>query len=421
MSDPIALLRNLPVDVFEDPQPGDAWTRCPLATAGDGVLLRAVAAAIARPKIRIDSSFLLHAPLELMARARLLPHVPPHGRAEARRRVAEIAARYAALGPEIEPKPHGYPADDAALSDLPAALRAGDADTVDRALLFLTPRIPGERLRAVLAEPILPLLGAAGHAPILLMLLKDAAARFPEFGALLRAPLRALALDIDRRLSWMDGAGEPDGRRPAPLFDRLAAPARIPTPSLGIAPTMLATEADGYAARVLTDATVDVTVHAARRILLRVAALSMVLDDPMQTPYGWTHCFTLPQAILSLKDVASDAVRVVRIAATYALGFRATMGSVRLRYAFAPVRRIGNGPQDPSDAAAAAFGAPPAQRRAIRAQLVERAAIHADAHLAKYTVACLTAADADPEESALYLAAAAYLGVWWDRRAACIG
>jgi hypothetical protein len=31
-------------------------------------------------------------------------------------------------------------------------------------------------------------------------------------------------------------------------------------------------------------------------------------------------------------------------------------------------------------------------------------------------MACLIAADRDPEESALYLAAAVYLGAWWDRR-----
>jgi hypothetical protein len=46
--------------------------------------------------------------------------------------------------------------------------------------------------------------------------------------------------------------------------------------------------------------------------------------------------------------------------------------------------------------------------------LVERAAIHADAHLVKYTTACLLAADRDPQEASLYLAAAAYLGAWWD-------
>src|SRR5271170_6237871 len=210
MNDPIALLRALPMEVFETPKPGDAWARCPLATASSTVLIRAVAASIAPPKARINSSFLLHAPLELLARAWLLPHVPPYGREAARRRIAEIAARYAAEGPEIESKPGAYPTDDAALAALFMALRAGDADAADGALLFLTPRIPIERFRALLAEPILPLLGAAAHAPILLMLLEAAPGRLPEYGALLRSPLRALALEADRRLTWMEAVPRPD-------------------------------------------------------------------------------------------------------------------------------------------------------------------------------------------------------------------
>jgi hypothetical protein len=407
MNDPIALLRGLPIEVFEAPKPNDAWADCPLAGASDAVLIQAVAAAIATPKARIDSSFLLHAPLELLARAWLLPHVPPYRRADARRRIAEIAPRYAVEGLEIESNPKAYPTTDTALSELYVALHAGDADAVDSALLFLTPKITIERFRRTLAEPILPLLGAAGHAPVLLMLLQGTAGRFPGSGALLRSPLRALALETQRRLTWIESAGASDGTmtRPPTLFDCLAAPPRVETPSNSIASTMLAIERDGYAARILAAATNGVTVPAAGRILLRVAALSMLLDDPVHAPYGWTHCFTLPQAILSLADVAADVTRAIRIASTYSLGFRATLGGVRL----------------PSDKPAAVFAAGADQRRSIRTQLVERAAVHADAHLAKYTMACLTAADSDPQESALYLAAAAYLGDWWDSRAAIPG
>jgi hypothetical protein len=416
MSDPIALLRSLPVAVFETPKPGDAWAQCALATAGDDVLIRAVAAAIAPPKAQINSSFLLHAPLELLARASLLPHVPPCRRDDARRRIAEIAARYAAGGPEIESKPRAYPTDEAALSELSMALRAGEADLADGALLFLTPRISIDSLRTTLAEPILPLLGAAGHAPILLMLLERATSRFPECGTLLRAPLRALALEAHRRLTWMEATGGRDQAMAPALFDCLAAPPRVETSSNSIACTMLAVERDGYAARTLAAATRDMTVPTARRILLRVAALSMLLDDPEHAAYGWTHCFTLPQAILSLADVTADVTRVVRIAATYCLGFRATLGSARLQDTFLPERRTGGMPsrRKPSDAAAAVLDARPDRHQSIRAQLAERAAVHADAHLVKYTMACLAAADHDPQESTLYLAAAAYLGAWWD-------
>jgi len=404
------------MEVFEKPNSNDAWARCPLAAASDAILIQAVAASIAPPKAQINSSFLLHAPLELLARAWLLPHVRPYRREDARRRIAEIAARYAAEGPEIESKPRAYPTADAALSELSMALHVGDADVVDSALLFLTPRISIERFRATLAESILPSLGAAGHAPILLMLLEGTAGRFSESSALLRSSLRALALESSRRLTWMEADGDPDGRFAPALFDCLAAPPSVETPSNSIASTMLAVERDGYAARILAAATNGVTAPAAKRILLRVAALSMLLDDPEHAPYGWTHCFTLPQAILSLENVASDVTRVVRIAATHSLGFRATLGRVRLQYPFAPERRIGSmQPQrGPSDVAAAVFYAEADQRQSIRAQLLERAAIHADAHLAKYTMACLTAADHDPQESALYLAAAAYLEAWWN-------
>jgi hypothetical protein len=391
MSDAVKILRALPLEAFETPKPNDAWARCSLASASDETLIRSVAATIACPKVQINSSFLLHAPLELLARAWLLQHLPPHKREDARRRIAEIAVRYAGEGPEIESKPKEYPAVHQAWQELSAALRAGDADAVDSACLFLLPRVSARNLRATLAEETVSLLGAAGHMPILLMMLPEAADRFDGSGVLLRAPLRALALEADLRLTWMDTVGSSMVGATPGLFEQLAAlPARISVSSDSIAPTMLAVEQDGYAARALMSATNGMRAAEAERILLRVAALSMLQDDPAHAPYGWSHCFTIPQAILSLADVASDATWLVRIAATYVLGFRATLGSARLT-------------------------ADTHQRPSLKAQLIERAALHADAHLAKYTMACLIAADRDPEESALYLAAAAHLAAWWER------
>ncbi len=419
MHDAAELLRALPLDVFETPQPHDAWARCSLAAAGDQALIRAVASAISRPKAEINSSFLLHAPLELLARAWLLSRVPPQRREDARRRIAEIAVRYAGEGPEIESRPKKYSTGDHALAELSEALRAGNTDAVDGAILFLAPRISAERLSAALVDEILPSLGAAAHAPILLMMLAEAAGRYPGISVLLRSPLRSLALEPNLRLTWMETAGRSARVHAPALFDCLAAPPlRAETSSASIAQTMLAVERDGYAARTLTSGTNAVTVPQAGRILLRVAALSMLQDDPAHAPYGWTHCFTLPQGILSLADVASDPTRVVRIAATHVLGFRATLSRARLQYPYAPERRTGNArqQQEPSEAAAVVFNAKDDQCRSIKAQLIERAAVHADAHLAKYTMACLIAADLDPGASPLYLAAAAYLGAWWDHR-----
>ena len=417
MDDAVRLLRTLPLDVFETPKPDDAWARCSLATASDEILIRSVAASIACPKVQINSSFLLHAPLELLARAWLLQYLPAYRREDARRRIAEIAVRYAAGGLEIESKPKEYSSVERALLDLSAALRAGDAEAVDSGFLFLLPRITANDFRAAFGEEILPFLGAAAHAPILLMMLPGAAKRFSGISALLRSPLRALALGAGQRLTWMENLAPTRDALPD-LFTRLAAlPSRIEVSSFAVAPTMLGVERDGYAARVLTSATNFVRASEAERVLLRIAALSMLQDDATHAPYGWSHCFTIPQAILSLADVASDVIRVVRIAATHVLGFRATLGSALL-HPYKPEPRTGDTvlQRDPGDAAAVAFNAAGEQRRLIRARLIERAAVHADAHLAKYTMACLIAGDRDPEQSALYLAAVAYLGAWWDRQ-----
>jgi hypothetical protein len=182
---------------------------------------------------------------------------------------------------------------------------------------------------------------------------------------------------------------------------------------------MLAVERDGYAARALFRSAGSMAMREAECTLLRAAALSMLQDDPVHAPYGWTHCLTIPQAILAHSDVVSDQVRAIRIAATHVLGFRATLGRVPLTE-FSPENRPGYPvlEGEPGKVAAFVFRAADRQRHAIANELAARAAIHADAHLAKYTMACLIAAARDQEAAPLYLAAAAYLGAWWGQRAA---
>jgi len=51
----------------------------------------------------------------------------------------------------------------------------------------------------------------------------------------------------------------------------------------------------------------------------------------------------------------------------------------------------------------------------VRAALASAASAHHDAHVVKYTLACLDAADADPSHGRLHLAAAASLIGWWAR------
>lgn len=68
---------------------------------------------------------------------------------------------------------------------------------------------------------------------------------------------------------------------------------------------------------------------------------------------------------------------------------------------------------DPPTAAGAVFHASEEQLAAIGPELAARGGAHQDAHVAKYTLACLDAAAFDPARRSLYLAAAAYLHAWW--------
>lgn len=357
-----------------------------LASLSDVQLLRATARAIARPKVTRATSFTLHAPLELLARGALLPLVSPRFRVRARLRLAAIAGEYA-QGDEIERPTVSFASAAEARANLLAAFETSNAEGADCAISYLAAHQSLRDLLTDLANVVTPLLGAAGHAPILFAGLLEAAAQYGDLSILLRAPVRTLAAEAGARLRWLDNG---NARGPADLFEALAAPAHVRSPNVFIAPTMLAVEADGFAESLLSRATAEIAPAEAARALLRIAALSMLQDDPAHAPYGWTHCLSLPQGVMSLAPYARAPRRCLRAAATYVLGFRATLGKVRLKRDW-----------NSYDIEATET-------------LVARAAAHQDAHLAKYTTACFAAATNDPEARGLFLAAATHLGRWWD-------
>lgn len=333
-------------------------------TSADTDLIAACAAAIDVPKAGEPDSFVLHAPLELLARAILLPQVPEPFRPLARRRLPWLADRYRAAGPE-------------ARTEVPDAV----APAVDDVLVSLA---------------------AAGHAPILLGLRRRVEAVPPRFGDRLVAA--ELARHPDWRLEWptrRDASGTASGD----LEERLAAPRSPGDPGSDfIHPTMHLVDASGLAAEVLEDPLRGVAVADARRTLLRVAARSMLQDDPAAAPYGWTHCLTMPQAVLDAVEQGADADLAVGVAATYVLGFRSTQGRVALDPAWSPA---------PGTAAHGAWAADDDELARLAGGLAAYGAVHPDAHVAKYTLAGLDAAAADPDAARLFLAAVAHLHEWW--------
>jgi hypothetical protein len=397
-----------------------AYERDGFADLSDEQLADLVAAAVAHPKVDPPTSFVLHAPLEVLARRALLTAVSPGARTIVRQRLLWVGATYAAAGDEVPPIA-GAPVVDlaATVAALTAAVDAGEVEEADGMVTGLLAAEQPTTLVRVLARLVLPRLSAAGHGNILLLLLARAAPTSRPSADALRGLVRAIAGSPDWTLTWQSGTrGAGSTGDAAALEGALLAPPSPGDPGSNfIHPTMSLVEGSGLAAELLDDPTRGLGVDAARRTLLRTAAQSMLYDDPDQAPYGWSHCLTLPQAALAMAPAvpADDAVAV---AATYVLGFRATLSTraidphhVPERVAGDPVAALAG---TPSVAAGAAWHAGDAEIGRVVTALADRAAAHPDAHLAKYTLACFDAAAADPEARPLFLAAAAFLGAWWD-------
>ena len=60
------------------------------------------------------------------------------------------------------------------------------------------------------------------------------------------------------------------------------------------------------------------------RAVLRAAAWSMLLEPGDHAPYGWSHCLTMPQAVLGLAGTVDPSIALA-VAATYVVGFRSAL------------------------------------------------------------------------------------------------
>jgi hypothetical protein len=393
--------------------------------SSDADLAGSVAETVSRPRVEPADSFVLHAPLELAARVALLPHVSAEGRNQARQQLRVLAREYDASGEAVgSPRPLEPESVAAAAGTLARAIDAGDLDAVDAGAAWLGTHASGAELRAHLTDAVLVRLAAAGHAPIFLYQLPRVAPRGELTSALLRPLARELARRPEWRLGWFDRA-DPAPPRPRParapgrvLWDAVAATPRLGVPGSDfIYPLMAQAEGSGVAADLLAGPVAAVDPIAGARVLLRAAALSMLQEPPDHAPYGWSHCLTMPQAVLGIAGAARDPRVSLAVAATFVVGFRAALALNPLTPAYDPAdpglelhTALGSAP---AVAAAAAWHVPPADRPRLVTALATRASGHRDAHLVKYTLACLDAAAWDRDQAGLYLAAAASLGGYW--------
>jgi hypothetical protein len=394
--------------------------------ASDARLVADIGDILAVPREDPADSFVLHAPLELVARAALLPFVAPDHRDRARDQITAIASEFQEFGPPVaEPSADGYDSVEIAAGRLTAAIDRGELDDVDHVARWLGRAASSSELRALLSTDVVPRLAAAAHAPIFLFELPRIAPRGEVTGELLRGLARELGRAPEWRLRWMETVDRSslavtDTGADA-MFDALASTPlgrREPGDTPFIYPVMSRVDDRGIAAEQLAAVTGPGPIEARGHSVLRAAAWSMLLEPRDHSPYGWSHCLTMPQAVLGLGGAGTvDPSTALAVAATFVVGFRSALAVNPLVPVFPtedpqlPLRdAIDAGP---TVAAAAVWHLPDPTTADVVGELVTRASVQRDAHLVKYTLACLDAAATDRSHARLYLAAAAHLSGWW--------
>ena len=377
-----------------------AYLETGMASCSDVELARVVAAEVAVPRQRPADSFVLHAPLELAARVALLPWVRAEHRHLARLHLFAVGTQYRDFGPGIaNPTEQLAPAQSATLPVgvdpivwLADLLAAGDLDAVDQAAMHVAATTTPTGMSDALIDVVLPLTGAAAHAPIFLHQFGRIGQRGELPAELFRPLARNLGQNPDYRLRWIDD-WQPSGPTDAHALTETLRNA----PSLGVPgntfihPLYMQVDESGVAASELGSVVGHYSRDAALGVL-RTAATTMLVDAPKHTPYGWTHCLTIPQAVLGLASRSDAPERVLAVAATGVLAFRAALGA-------GPLPAVDVDDLPPVDPV----------------RLVTEAAVSHDAHVVKYTLACLDAAADDPGFAKLYLNAADHLLRWWDQ------
>lgn len=380
-------------------------------------LVARVARRVARPREGHADSFILHAPLEVLARAALLPWVAPKGRAVARLRLVAVATQFDAQ-PAMEaatPRTEAKTPETAA-AELVAALSTADLEATDQAALDLAASASGAALTNLIGDAVLPSLAAAGHAPIFLYQMPRVSPRGEAPTALLRPLARELGRFPQLQLEWVQHRPTTGGSAAA-LADALASVPQLGVPGSTLIYPLMHQVDQQVAPDLLRPALGGVSVDDARPIILRAAALGMVMGPAEHAPYGWSHCLTMSQAALQIAPGLKDPSLGIAVAASNVVGFRAALAEAPIPTTIELDSPGGTFTAAVDDgmttAAARAFHATDDEVVAIRTEIITAACVRHDAHLVKYTLACLDAMAVDPPAARLYLAAAATLLAYW--------
>jgi|GEM_PF-4005186 len=415
---------------------GELYRERRLSEVSDRELFRACIPLLAEPK-QETTGFTLHAPLEVMARYRMLPLLAPADRDLARMQMLAMVARYQASGESIPPPQTIALNADQAEAELRKAASEGDVERADAICTGLADEYGVKVLLRSIADLALETLTAATHTHIGLMhIARIWGEAGPVAAQLARTGLRAMAQEPVARLKPVSKHRVLKDPQSDLEFILSQVPAQPPSVK-GIRPLLEDAEKAGLFEELLGDALLSSRdpgmCKAASRAACRIAALSMLGDStefpaslstfPCQAAkFIWTHCLTMPQAAWMLTQFVPQpqfAAQATHVGAAWVIGLRYCYGNgaLELQPSFESPRTdfAAALAESPRAAAATAWAAGPEDRPELVRIMATESTIRSDAHLVKYVRACLDAVEQSPADERLFHASAAYLCSIWCR------
>ena len=409
----------------------EAYHARQLDALSDAELYQQAAAIIATPSFS-SNSFVLHAPLELMARYGLLQMVPPQQRTMARIQLTASAVVFeAGIDPVPMPqKLEAFKNIEAAGLAFQAAIKAKDMVAMDKVTLQMGRQFGIAPTLALLAKPTLTTLEAASHAHIGVWLLLRHGMSGPfDQVALLRHAARLMTRHPEYKITCFPRVSDITGKKlnmtaaeiEAFVIKQLIAPIQKGRISRGIRPLLQAAQDDDlpeklFGEMIRHDMTSE-QMDAAFRGALRIAARAMLLDDNDHAKFGWSHQLTLTQAACGLSTMGADRKLCLAIALAWSAAYRSFLSEKPLDPEYVPPKTGATMLEalytSREAAAGRAWHATPEELPQIMGTIAGQASIRNDQHLVKYVRACFDMIGFDPAGMRLYLAGAASLCALW--------
>lgn len=136
-------------------------------------------------------------------------------------------------------------------------------------------------------------------------------------------------------------------------------------------------------------------------MLMRISALSMILENDEHSKYGWSHALTIPHSIWSLNNFGDGSLTLLKSAVTHCASYRHLMPEHKITSElldeYYEVDEI------------SIF----AEHYVLITDIISRASAMEDAHLVKYAYTCFDLMKKDPQYSRLYASAADRLLQIW--------